>query len=264
MTKDPYASLRQGLVGAWCPSVSGPSGYRAVDLSGYGNHGTLLNGATWAISGGNSLSFDGLDDAVVIPNSPWLNNQSGAISTWVKFAGNGSGGARSPLVSLGETSAPAVVVCALRKQDTKNVFQYRIINSATSVNNEVDGSTVISNGIWYHVAIISSGLAYSLFVNGAEESLTLATGANNGDWIGDLNLSTTTQRFGSQFFQSSLFSASNAQLDDIRIYNRALTPSEIKLLASKRGIGLQPRPRHYTYYQFPAGAKRRRILTGMP
>jgi hypothetical protein len=30
--------------------------------------------------------------------------------------------------------------------------------------------------------------------------------------------------------------------DDIRIYNRALTPSEIRLLASRRGIGLTPLP----------------------
>jgi hypothetical protein len=31
-------------------------------------------------------------------------------------------------------------------------------------------------------------------------------------------------------------------LDDIRIYNRALAPAEIRLLASRRGIGLQPLP----------------------
>jgi hypothetical protein len=31
-------------------------------------------------------------------------------------------------------------------------------------------------------------------------------------------------------------------LDDIRIYDRALTPAEIRLLASRRGIGLTPMP----------------------
>jgi hypothetical protein len=56
----------------------------------------------------------------------------------------------------------------------------------------------------------------------------------------------------------------NGQLDDIRIYNRVLTPPEIRQLASRRGIGLQPRPKQFTYYQFPSGSKRRRILTGMP
>jgi hypothetical protein len=31
-------------------------------------------------------------------------------------------------------------------------------------------------------------------------------------------------------------------LDDIRIYDRAITPAEIRLLASRRGIGLSPLP----------------------
>jgi hypothetical protein len=34
----------------------------------------------------------------------------------------------------------------------------------------------------------------------------------------------------------------NAIFDDIRIYDRDLTPPEIRLLASRRGIGLQPLP----------------------
>jgi hypothetical protein len=31
-------------------------------------------------------------------------------------------------------------------------------------------------------------------------------------------------------------------LDDVRIYDRAITPAEIRLLASRRGIGLTPLP----------------------
>jgi hypothetical protein len=34
----------------------------------------------------------------------------------------------------------------------------------------------------------------------------------------------------------------NGSLDDVRLYNRSLTPSEIYLLASRRGIGLSPLP----------------------
>ena len=34
----------------------------------------------------------------------------------------------------------------------------------------------------------------------------------------------------------------NGQLDDLRLYNRALTIAEIRLLASRRGIGLTPLP----------------------
>ena len=34
----------------------------------------------------------------------------------------------------------------------------------------------------------------------------------------------------------------NGQIDDTRVYDRALTPAEIRLLASRRGIGLTPLP----------------------
>jgi hypothetical protein len=37
----------------------------------------------------------------------------------------------------------------------------------------------------------------------------------------------------------------NGNIDDARIYSRALTPAEIRLLASRRGIGLKPSAPHY-------------------
>jgi hypothetical protein len=55
----------------------------------------------------------------------------------------------------------------------------------------------------------------------------------------------------------------NGQIDDVRIYDRKITTNEFYQFASRRGIGLQPRPKQFTYYQFPSGSKRRRILTGM-
>ena len=54
------------------------------------------------------------------------------------------------------------------------------------------------------------------------------------------------------------------QLDDVRIYNRTLSPNEIRLLASERGIGLRPeRTRRYVQGQtFTAARLRRQSLIG--
>ena len=63
---DRYASLKQGLVGAWIPSISG-SGLLLPDLSGRGNNGVLTNMGPedWVASeGGRALDFDGSDDRV--------------------------------------------------------------------------------------------------------------------------------------------------------------------------------------------------------
>jgi hypothetical protein len=54
------------------------------------------------------------------------------------------------------------------------------------------------------------------------------------------------------------------QIDDIRIYNRALTPSEIRLLyTGGRGVGLMPeRIKHRRKTTAAATNRRRRILIG--
>jgi hypothetical protein len=63
---------------------------------------------------------------------------------------------------------------------------------------------------------------------------------------------------------NNYWGALEGYLDDVRIYDRNLSLAEIKLLASKRGIGLRQESHRNTFYQFPSGARRRRILTGMP
>jgi hypothetical protein len=114
---------------------------------------------------------------------------------------------------------------------------------------------------WTHCVVTSTGssgtASVRLYQNG------LQTGSGNGLVFGAsrgqrLRIAVDAESgVGQQAYLQG-------QMDDIRIYNRTLTLPEIRQLASERGIGLQPRPRQFTYYQFPSGSKRRRILTGMP
>lgn len=65
-----YAGLWEGLVGCWVPQM-GPTGTTLLDLSGYGNHGTLTNmdPATDWVPGPNgwALDFDGYNDVIKMP-----------------------------------------------------------------------------------------------------------------------------------------------------------------------------------------------------
>jgi len=52
-------------------------------------------------------------------------------------------------------------------------------------HNNIRGSTTINAGEWYHVAAVSDGGTYGLYVNGQAETLTVSSGTNNGHWLSD-------------------------------------------------------------------------------
>src|SRR5262249_32853026 len=73
-----------GLVAAY--GFEEPSGTTAVDSSGKGNTGTLVNGPTRTTSGkfGSALTFDGTNDYVNVPDSASLNlTNAVTMEAWV-------------------------------------------------------------------------------------------------------------------------------------------------------------------------------------
>ena len=68
-----------GLVAWW-------SGEGTADDSCGGNHGTLMNGTTYATGRfGYAFSLDGVDDYIEIPYSPSFNLSSFTLQAWVKY-----------------------------------------------------------------------------------------------------------------------------------------------------------------------------------
>jgi len=214
----PHPSLRQGLVGAWCPSL-GATGYTLLDRSGYGRNGTLNNmggQANWVANGtGTALQFDGTNDfvsvswstvtgAVARTLSHWFNYTSTANANWVSWGTGGTG----------------------------NFWQTGHFNNTVgSLNFLADVTTSATpyiDGRWHHIATQYDGATVSLYLDGKFISSAART----------INTGSSALRIGSG--AGSGFAA--ALLDDVRVYNRALTRAEILLLASRRGIGLTPLP----------------------
>jgi hypothetical protein len=228
-----YASLRQGLVGAWCPSL-GASGFRLIDRSGYNNHGTLTNmdpGTDWVASGGKlALDFDGSNDTA---NFKAITTINGACSLWI------------------------------------NPRAYNAV-VAGSVGNGAYMLYIESNALYYKAQDSFTSVAYTLPLNTFSHycvSRTLSTVSFyiNGVFLGSgsvtANSTVTVSNFGNYSTGGFPF---NGQLDDIRLYTRALTPSEIQLLyTGGRGVGLIPeRIKHRRKTTAAATNRRRRILIG--
>jgi hypothetical protein len=230
-----YPSLRQGLVGAWVSSL-GASGLSLIDRSGWNNHGTLTNMAgqdNWRASGGAvSLRFDGVDDYVSLPSR--VNVSTGlpfSISAWVNT------------VDLTTRLFPNICTLSVTNQTqplalsvSAQASYVGVLFGAASGFGQFRADPSWASAQWNHVALSYSGAtataagSFSVHVNGRLVTVTTAAAfasVANTSQLG-FNGGANTYLFGNS--------------DDIRIYNRVITLSEIRLLASRRGIGLQPLP----------------------
>jgi hypothetical protein len=202
-----------GLAAAW--GFNETSGTTATDTSGNNNTATLLNGlARVAGKYGNGLSFDGTNDYLSAADSTSLSITGSALtlSMWLKPAG-GAG----DQVLLGKhwntsmTSPYYQYGVELQSGATTPVFE---IGTSSGVRSASMGKA-LSTSQWSHLAIVFNGTTVQFYVNGALSSTqnlsaTITARPNPLRMGADANTS--------QFYRGLL--------DDVRIYNRALTPQE--------------------------------------
>jgi hypothetical protein len=245
-----YPNLWRGLAGWWCPSINPRGGNRLFDLSPNQNHGTLVSMANddWVVSGGQgALDFDAANDFVSIPIRAFPARFPFAMSCWFRVPDT------TTFRVLASITRPGVDFAWFGINTLSSGF-VNVAEGDNILTSTADSTTQYTTG-WNHIlGIFESASLRRVVLNGKGEGINTATRANTLATFTGISLS-ALRRSSDAFYGS--------QLDDFRIYDRVPTPSEICLLASSRGIGLQPRPKQYTYTQQASGARRRRILTGM-
>jgi hypothetical protein len=201
-----------GLVGYW--SFDEGSGLTAYDYSGKGNEGTLVNGPVWESSGcmsGECLQFDGVDDWVGVANNTTLTPAIITVGAWVKLTDS-----------------------TLRRQlfntkwfgwscetDVNHKPFFRINNGGDSPKGEV-----LIVGDWYYFVGVYNPNATAeyrgntLYINGQRVGTTPQSTAI----IYSIDILTIGKYTGGLFW--------GGLVDDVRIYNRALSAKEIEVLYS--------------------------------
>ena len=196
-----------GLVGAW--GFNAGSGTTAADSSGQGNNG-VVNGATWTTGGryGGGLVFDGVNDRVDVANTASLALSGGmTIEAWV-----------NPTTTTGWCS---VVVKERPKGRAYSLYASNAASRPSSYlrlksDVSIAGPSALPIGVWSHLVTTFDGTTHRLYVNGTQVAAVASSGK--------LSQSGQPLRFGGNTVFSEWFSGT---LDEIRIYNRALTPAEI-------------------------------------
>jgi hypothetical protein len=223
-----------GLIGWW------PGDGNASDI--VGNHnGTLTGGAITTNIGvvGSAFNFNGTSAYVSIPSTTTaLEPTNLTVEAWVNFSSldstlSGSGNAGHQYIvfkqnkntynfegfGLGKDRYPNV------PNTNGDVFYFNVTRQDTSggkgagvTNAEVDSTVLIATNTWYHIVGIRGTNFLQLYVNGVLQ------GTTNLDF--PQNYSNTPVYFGTSgqaYYDGKLA----GKLDEVSIYNRALTSNEV-------------------------------------
>jgi len=205
--------VTNGLVGRW--GFDEATSTITYDMSGNGNDGALTNNPARATSTcwvGYCLSFNGTNNYIEVngfANTAALS--SGSVSFWANFT-------RWSSVDniLGFQSA-ATNNNALRFEYESGKLRVIFGNSGGSYSSAYSNN-IISTGTWYHVVLTwnSSGNTATVYIDKDAKISTVTT------WPTTYATFRIGSAYAGRFFQGSI--------DDVRIYNRALTATEVKNL----------------------------------
>jgi len=189
-----------GMVSWW------PGDGNANDIIG-NNNGTLYGGPTFTyITGmvGMAFSLDGTYDYVEVPDSSSLDiTDSITIDAWI-YA-HALGGRVVDKITAGGSNGYML--------DTYNSHLRFIIDGVI-----VSGSTTLTTNTWYHIAGVYNRSEQKLrvYVNGAQDGF--------GNYSGSIPANNLTIRIGADSTGANAF---NGIIDEVEIFNRALSQSEI-------------------------------------
>ncbi|MCK4453863.1 hypothetical protein KAU51_00745 [Candidatus Parcubacteria bacterium] len=198
-----------GLVGYW--KFDEGSGITAKDSSGSGNDGILVNNPTW-VDGqvGKALNFDGVDNYIDCENDSSLDiTDAITIEAWVKL--NALGAWQHIIGKQGMWRISGYDF----RVTINNKLQFATLSSFYDVNS----ATAFTTGVWYHVVAVQSGTSYKkIYLNGVEDGIKTNPGAIVS------TLSSHLQIGRAPLWDAEYF---NGTIDEVRIYNRALSSEEI-------------------------------------
>ena len=189
------------------------------------NHGTLQDGATFGTGlVGQAFSFDGTNDLVNVPASSVLNIQSAiTLDAWILSA--------SVPTQIDVIHGRPFGYQLVTRPDGNLRFAFPIVG-VSGVSQNVDSASTVPAMTWIHVAATydsASGTA-SIYINGVLEG----THITSGQKMPSQNKPLQIGGFSDPGFVGGFF---NGLIDEVGIFNRALSTSEIQAIFNAGSAG---------------------------
>ena len=224
--------LRKGLV---LHLAFEGEGAKVKDLSGKDNGGTIYGGKR-AKEGkrGKGCYLDGNGDRVQVNNSATIEIRPAvSVAAWVKLASferRGYGNEHGYIVNKGRDLwwNPAFFLGYSKSKTGKNPAMFHVCRHGAAQHGggkTVVGTTNMVPGKWTHLAGTYDGKQLKIYVNGAFQKAAAYTGPLRADraplLVGGGSLNSTG--WGNHF-------TVNGTVDDVMVWNRALSADEIRSL----------------------------------
>ena len=200
-----------GLVAAF--SFNDGTGTTAGDSSGKGNAG-VTSGTSWSSLGHNSgaLSFNGSNSWVTVADTPSLDLSGGmTLEAWVYPTALGAW--RTALIKEDTSGATSGQPYALYASGNTSAPLGMAYGGAEA---RAYGSSQLPLSTWTHLATTYDGSTVRLYVNGSL--------AGTQSLSGPMPASPDPLRIGGNASWGEYFAG---RIDDVRVYNRALTGGEV-------------------------------------
>jgi hypothetical protein len=198
----------------------GGSGTTWTDLSGLGNTGTLVNGVGYSSANKGSLSFDGVNDYVSVGNITGVTNFTNTNNYTVDFwfypnaiQSNTQNEDNDVIEKWSGTNGFPYVFRYLRATQTMQIAAYNGTSSnATTIQ--------ISHSKWWNICGVFNWTSSSLIIYGNAGAVSNSVALNlTGDITNNSNLNL--------MFRGNGLNYTTGNLSSLKIYNRALSASEI-------------------------------------
>ena len=213
-----------------------PFNGNANDIVG-SNNGSVVNAVLTIdrFTNQNAAYYlNGINSAIDLPPAAFNDLTSGTITAWINlraktneviFAKQHDGANSYGLFTIGSSYPPGS-----SGTPGKLYFQSQNIIQASS-------TTILSTGLWYHVAVTFSSTNCNFYVNG------VAAGSASGNFSIPNDSSPTTTSIGSweQDLGNGLYATLAGSIDDVRIFNRALAANEVAQLYATEVVPPAPR-----------------------
>lgn len=222
------------LVGWWMFEEG--SGTVAVDSSGYDNYGTLRGVPQWTVGyNGDALLFDGVDDWLEVPHSPILTvDNEVTVMAWINTERHTGPPGQNYQGIIGKGNPPRSY--SLYTQ-VDGLLHFSTTSTSTGAYVGTLSAMQVPLNEWVHVAAMVGNGQHQYYVNGEDagtggSGIVLPGAADSANVVIGRTQEGATRSF-------------LGKIDDVRIYNRAMTQDEVRqAMRGDTSLAWNPGPAH--------------------